>query len=99
MIGYRLLPPAEEEMTEASLFYESASSGLGQDFLDDVQRVLDYLREHPLAGQSIRVGLKRVPLRRFPFSLIYSIESDAVLIIAVSHQRRRPGYWQSRVQP
>jgi len=90
MIGYRFLPPAEEEMTEASLFYESASPGLGQDFLDDVQRVLDYLREHPLGGQSIPVGLKRVHLRRFPFSLIYSIESDAILImVRASAQARR----------
>jgi hypothetical protein len=44
MIGYRFLYPAEEEMTEASLFYEAASLGLGNDFLDDVQRVVDSLR-------------------------------------------------------
>jgi hypothetical protein len=38
MIGYRFLSPAEEEMVEASLFYDSAASGLGNDFLDYVQR-------------------------------------------------------------
>jgi hypothetical protein len=38
MIPYRFLTPAEEEMTEAALFYEAASSQLGSDFLDDVQR-------------------------------------------------------------
>jgi hypothetical protein len=47
MIGYLFLHPADEEMTEASLFYEAASIGLGKDFLDDVQRVIDSLREHP----------------------------------------------------
>ena len=36
MIGYRLLPPAEEEMTEAALFYEAARTGLGDLFLDDI---------------------------------------------------------------
>lgn len=41
MIGYRFLYPAEEEMTEVSLFYEAASLGLGNDFLDDVQLVVD----------------------------------------------------------
>jgi len=41
MIGYRFLLPAEEEMTEASLFYDAASSGLGEDFLVDVQRAID----------------------------------------------------------
>ncbi len=45
MIGYRFLYPAEEEMIEASLFYEAACIGLGSDFLDDVQRVINRLRE------------------------------------------------------
>ena len=47
MTAYRFLHPAEEEMTEASLFYEAASVGLGSDFLDDVQRVIDRLRAIP----------------------------------------------------
>lgn len=50
MIGYRFLPPAEEEMTEASAFYQVASAGLGADFLNDVQRVVDTLRSHPALG-------------------------------------------------
>jgi hypothetical protein len=33
MIGYRFLPPAEDEMIEAAVFYETASNGLGNDFL------------------------------------------------------------------
>ena len=53
MIGYRFLQPAEEEMTEASLFYEAASTGLGNSFLDDVQRVVDRLREHPYLGHAV----------------------------------------------
>jgi hypothetical protein len=43
MIGYRFLDLAEEEMTEASVFYQDSSNGLGSDFLDDVQRVVDNL--------------------------------------------------------
>ena len=53
MIGYRFLLPAEEEMTEASAFYEAATSGLGASFLNEVQRVVNILREHPgLANSS-----------------------------------------------
>jgi hypothetical protein len=51
MIGYRYLTPAEEEMIEASLFYEAASTGLGKRLLDDVQRAVDRLRKHPHHGQ------------------------------------------------
>jgi plasmid stabilization system protein ParE len=97
MIGFRYLPPAEEEMTEASLFYELESAGLGFEFLDDVQRVVDALREYPKLGRSIGRGIRRALLRRFPFSLIYSEEPDGILIVAVAHQKRRPGYWGKRI--
>jgi hypothetical protein len=53
MIGYRFLSPAEEEMTEASLFYDAASSGLGNDFLDDVQHAIDRLCEYPQSGGAV----------------------------------------------
>ena len=56
MIGYRFLPRAEEEMTEASLFYETARSGFGDIFLDDVQRALDTVRERPEIGANIAYG-------------------------------------------
>lgn len=98
MIGYRFLYPAEEEMTEASLFYEAASLGLGNDFLDDVQRVVDRLRELPYLGHEVDLNLRRMLLHRFPFSLIYSVEADAILIVAVAHSGRRPGYWHDRIE-
>jgi hypothetical protein len=95
VIGYRFLLPAEEEMTEASLFYEAASVHLGVDFLDDVDHVITLLRNHPLLGQQLDNNLRRALLRRFPFSLIYAVETNAVVIVA--HQSRRPGYWRNRV--
>jgi plasmid stabilization system protein ParE len=97
MIGYRFLSPAEEEMSEASLFYEAATSGLGKDFLADVQQVIDRLREYPKSGEHVASGLRRMLLHRFPFSIIYSVEADAILVIAIAHHGRHPGYWQSRV--
>lgn len=84
-------------MTEASLFYEAELSGLGLEFLDDVQRVVDALREYPKFGQAVGRGLRRALLRRFPFSLIYSEQPDAILVVAVAHQKRRPGYWRERI--
>lgn len=98
MIGYRFLEPAEKGMTEASLFYQAASSGLGNDFLDDVQRVVDNLCEDPLLGCAVARNL-RMMLHRFPFSVIYSVEVDLILVVAVAHYSRRPGYWQDRVNP
>ena len=97
MIGYRFLSAAEEEMSEAAVFYDAASIGLGSDFLDDVQQVVDRLRVHPKIGVPVNRDLRRMLLHRFPFSLIYSVEPDAVLIVSVAHHRQRPGYWKSRI--
>jgi len=97
MIGYRFLPPAEEEVIGASLFYRAASEELGQDFLDEVQSVVDLLREQPKLGRSVGRGLRRALLKRFPFALIYAYESDIILVVAVAHQSRRPRYWRRRI--
>ena len=51
MIDYRFLLPAEEEMTEAAVFYEAASPRLGSDFLGDVQRGVDLVRGQPSIGR------------------------------------------------
>jgi len=97
MTAYRFLSPAEEEMTEAALFYESRSGGLGSDFLDDVQQAVDRLSDYPHSGEPIDSGLKRTLLHRFPFSLIYAVEQTGIVIVAVAHYGRVPGYWRSRV--
>jgi plasmid stabilization system protein ParE len=96
MIGYRFLSAAEEEMVAAALFYEAAAVGLGRDFLDDVQQAIESLREYPEIGAEVGIGLRRTLMHRFPFTLIYAVEADDILVIAIAHARRRPGYWQSR---
>ena len=83
-------------MTEAAVFYESRSDGLGNDFLD-VQQAVDRLSDYPNSGEPIDSGLKRTLLHRFPFSLIYVVEQTGIVIVAVAHYGRAPGYWRSRV--
>ena len=96
-MGFRYLLPAEEEMTEAAIFYEGQAQGLGVEFLDDVQSTIDRLRDNPMLGHTVVGDLRRSLLSRFPYLLIYTIEPDDLLIIAVAHQRRRPYYWRDRI--
>ena len=85
-------------MSEAAVFYEAASFGLGRDFLDDLHQAIKNLPAHPEIGVQVSKGLRRMLLRRFPFSLIYSVEADGILIVSVAHHRQRPGYWKSRIK-
>jgi hypothetical protein len=50
MIGYSFLSLAEEEMSEAAVFYDAAFVGLRTDFLDDLQQTIRTMRAHPEIG-------------------------------------------------
>lgn len=92
------LPEAAEEMLEAARFYEERANGLGSDFLNEVQRVVHSISERPEMGRRLEYGTLRRLTRRFPFGLLYKCEPSAtIVIVAVSHLRRRPDYWRNRL--
>ena len=84
------------EMTEAAQFYESRADGLGLVFLDDVEHAITLIREHPEAFPIVRDIIRKIPLNRFPYNIIYVIEPDRIRVLAVAHQKRRPTYWRTR---
>ncbi|MGI9306620.1 MAG: type II toxin-antitoxin system RelE/ParE family toxin [Gammaproteobacteria bacterium] len=82
-------------MLKAADIYEDQAVGLGERFLDEVEGCVDLLLDRPFIGR--RVGaFRRFPLRKFPFTLIYALEQDVLVVVAVAHHRRRPGYWMGR---
>ena len=92
----RLLPPAEQEMFDAARYYELQSSRLGQDFLDKVELALRDLVSSSAQWPIIQDDIRRCLIRRFPYSLLYRIDLEEVVILAVMHQRRHPSYWRAR---
>ena len=88
---------ASEEIVETTAYYEGEVPSLGSGFIIEVERVVAVLCDQPNIGQSVGEELRRILLARFPYSLIYSIESERIWVIAVAHHRRRPGYWQERI--
>lgn len=83
-------------MTESAVFYERESKGLGTDFLDEVDRAVSRICEHPEIGQTYSLNLRRFVLVRFPYSILYSIKDYEVIIFAVAHHKRKPGFWKDR---
>jgi plasmid stabilization system protein ParE len=97
MTNIVFLTPAEEEMLEAPAYYEGQTLGLGRDFLAEVQRTADSIVENPRVGRVVRLPIRRRLMRRFPFGILYRVDPHEIVIIAVMHLRRRPGYWAERV--
>lgn len=92
-------PDAAEEAAEAAARYESERHGLGARFLRELQQLEAEVAEFPELGAVLQLAeqsrLRSRMLRRFPFSIIYVVDQE-ILIIAVAHAKRRPGYWRKR---
>lgn len=96
MIPYALHPEAEAELEEAALIYEARMAGLGKSFAANVERTIALVREYPEAGAIDGPGRRRMVVARFPYSVVYRQAADMIVVVAVAHQRRRPGYWRRR---
>jgi hypothetical protein len=55
------------------------------------------IEEYPEIAPEIDYGVRAKALRRFPYSLMYVIDDRELLIVAIAHQSRRPGYWADRL--
>ena len=89
-------PEAEAEFLSAARFYEAHTPGLGFDYIVEVRRAARTLAKNPELGHRFSRRLRRFLVRRFPYGLLYRVESDQIFIVAVAHLRRRPGYWRGR---
>jgi plasmid stabilization system protein ParE len=98
----RLLPSAKRELSNAVNFCEVARPGLGIEFIGEFKKAVETIFENTRIGPVVvetRSGvLQEFILSRFPYRLIYSIETDAILIIAVAHQHRQPLFKYDRTE-
>ena len=91
---YKFLSPALLELEDAAHYYEEQVPGLGVDFLHETDSAIGRMIRHPEAWGFISTGYRHCSLQRFPYTIIYSIEGeDLLLIISVFHQNRNPMSW------
>ena len=93
---------ASDELEAAAVWYERQGPGLGEEFLHSVGEVLERIRSFPEIGGlhphvHHELSVRRVLVRRFPYSVVYLELGDEIRILAIAHLKRRPGYWTGRV--
>ena len=95
---YRLHPEAEKDLDAAAGYYfERSGSGLSQAFLNEFEHTVSQILQHPRIGAISHRNTRRAVMRKFPYSIVYSlIAPEKILLIAVAHQSRRPDYWKNR---
>ena len=95
---YEFHPGADEDFFAALRFYlESESAEVAQNFEAEIRRSLERLLRYPEIAPAIgRKGVRRMVLSGFPYNVHYVVAGDAIRVLAVAHQSRRPGYWIDR---
>jgi plasmid stabilization system protein ParE len=91
-----LLPFAEEEISDAFHWYKERSPFAADAFRAEIFAAIDSLAEDPTMWPADAEDVRYYILRRFPYTIHYEVAGTIVTVLAVAHQRRRPGYWQER---
>jgi plasmid stabilization system protein ParE len=92
----RFHPEADEEYREALIWYQTRSPQSADRFEAEVERVAGEIAARPLMFPKYDDDHRFALLHYFPYSLVYRPTPDDILVVAVAHSHRRPGYWQGR---
>lgn len=84
------------EADAAAEWYAEREPAVADAFALELERAFDDIREGPERWPIEEGRARRVLLRRFPFKIVYLVEPDQCVVLAVAHWRRRPGYWKAR---
>ena len=89
-------PAALQKVEDAQVWYGERSLIAASAFLRELSIGVQRIRDAPDRYPAAEAGTRRLLFDRFPFTIYYRVKSDTVNIVAVAHQKRRPGYWSSR---
>lgn len=94
---YEFHPAALEEYRQAALWYAERQSEVGLKFVASVEDAIARIVDAPTRWRLVDEDVRRCLTRMFPFGILYTIEDDFLLIVAVMHFSREPEYWKSRI--
>ena len=101
-LRFRYHPEARAEVEAEVYWHDERGAGLGADFFREIEAAIESICEHPLrwplfphVDPTLRV--RRRLVKRFSHAVAYLVVETEVVIVAVAHTSRRPGYWVDRV--
>jgi plasmid stabilization system protein ParE len=95
----RLHPEARAELREARRWYYERSPLSATAFAHGVDNAVSRIAKAPTRYPLAEHATRKFVLQRFPFNIFYRPDETEIVIVAVAHQKRRPGYWAARVEP
>jgi plasmid stabilization system protein ParE len=89
-------PAAAKDVEEGFRWYEEQRTGLGEEFLEEVERMVRAALESPQRYPIARRETRRALLQRFPYGLFYRVYGDRIVVVACMHVSRDPIRWGLR---
>ncbi|MEX0663020.1 MAG: type II toxin-antitoxin system RelE/ParE family toxin [Balneolaceae bacterium] len=83
---------ARKEFFKTAEYYEDQVFELGDEFINEVEKVLEIIGDFPNSGTKITKFERRFLISRFPYGVIYSVKTNQIIIFAIMDLRRKPGY-------
>jgi toxin ParE1/3/4 len=93
---YVFHPYALAEYADAVKYYANQNSNIAQAFINSIEDTVYRIRESSTRYPEIDEDVRRCMMRKFPYAVLYTIEQDYLLILAVMHCSREPNYWRDR---
>jgi plasmid stabilization system protein ParE len=94
----RLFDEASEEAEEASRWYRDRSVAAEASFLAELDHAVAVVFDAPHRWPKHTAGTRRYVFPTFPYELVYFVDADVISVVAVAHEKRRPGYWRKRLR-
>jgi toxin ParE1/3/4 len=91
-------PEARIEYHQGAAFYEECRRGLGAEFSREIESAIGRILEAPERWRITKQDVRHYLAHKFPYAILYTLEQDFILIIAVAHASREPGYWKHRIR-
>jgi plasmid stabilization system protein ParE len=92
----RLSSAAEGDLRQARRWYQEHAPHVDQHFRRSVGAALGRIEHNPHLYATVHQDIRRAPVRRFPYSILYRDLDPTILVIAILHQARDPEIWRSR---
>lgn len=90
------LEAAQTELDQAFEWYEVQQKDLGVQFLNEFDAAIRRIANYPESYILIEKDVRRCLVKRFPYGVLYGIDADKIIVIAVAHLHRKPDYWIDR---
>lgn len=95
---FRIHEGARKELRGAMEYYRRIRPELGLKFKDALNAALDRMETWPLSGAQTSGEIRICRIKRFPYGIVYAPRAAEIVVVAVMHLHRRPGYWKRRLK-